>query len=224
MTSPPATVLMVFGRGVVTAGGGHALTPASAARVQAAVEYIAAHEAAYATQGRRPRIIFSGGWAEACEGADAPPVGCREGDLMLARAHAAGLERHADLCAETRSRSTLENLLHTLEDGLLAGHAFDARHPLGLVSHAWHLPRVRFLAGKVFRLRGAALLDVRATGGEAAGPWGSAHALHLASRLCFLGARDAPALLRRERRAVATMRRAEQMRRAEHWTRRRPAL
>jgi hypothetical protein len=212
MTAPTAQALVVFGRGVAFADGRYVLTPAGAARVQAVVDYVTAHRAALAAAahaGRTPRIVFTGGWAEACEGAMAPPVGSREGDLMLAAAHAAGLDRHAELHAETRSRSTLENFLHIVEDGLLTGHAFSAGRPLGLVSHSWHLPRVRFLAGKVLGLHGPALLEVRATGGEAATRWRSERAVHMASRLCFLGTRDAADLLRRERRLVASLRRAE---------------
>ena len=214
MTSPTATVLLVFGRGVMSGGDRYTLTPASAARVQAVVEYVNAHAASFAqaaTNGQPPRVIFSGGWAEACEGAGEPPAGSREGDLMLQQARVAGLDRHAELHAETRSRSTLENLLHTVEDGLLNGHVFSAGHPLGLVSHAWHLPRVRFLAGKVLRLRGAALLNVPATGGELSTLWRSERAVHLVSRLAFLGIQDTAALLRRERRMVASMRRAERL-------------
>jgi hypothetical protein len=214
MTSPTAVVLVVFGRGVMCAGGRYMLTPASVARVRAAVDYVAAHEACFARaagQGPAPRIVFSGGWAEACEGADPPPAGCREGDLMLHQARAAGLDRHVELRTETRSRSTLENLLHCVEDGLLAGHVFNTRRPLGIVSHTWHLPRIRFLAGKVLGLRGAALLDVPATSGEVSVRWRSERAVHIASRLCFLGARDAAGLLRRERTMVTSLRRAERL-------------
>lgn len=205
-------MLVVFGRGVRWADGGYALTPASAARVRAAADYVTANQATWAraaARGPAPRIVFSGGWADACEGADQPPTGCREGDLMLHQARAAGLDRHAELYAESRSRSTLENLLHTAGDGLLAGHVFSARQPLGIVSHAWHLPRIRFLAGKVLRLPGAALLDVPATGGDLPARWPSERTVHLASRLWFLGTRDPAGLLRRERTMVASVRRAE---------------
>jgi hypothetical protein len=214
MTPPTATVLLVFGRGVIGGGDRYTLTPASAARVQAVVDYVHAHATSFAEaarNGQPPRVIFSGGWAEACEAAGEPPAGSREGDLMLQQARVAGLDRHAELHAETRSRSTLENLLHTVEDGLLSGHVFSADRPLGLVSHAWHLPRVRFLAGKVLRLRGAALLNVPATGGELATLWRSERAVHLVSRLAYLGIQDTAELLRRERRLVASMRQAERL-------------
>ncbi|GAA1555514.1 hypothetical protein GCM10009827_090360 [Dactylosporangium maewongense] len=204
MTAPVTTVLLVFGRGVATAGGEWVLTPAGAARVDAAIGYVSAHRDAF-DAAAAPLVVFSGGWAEAAEGAPRPPEGCREGDLMVARARAAGLDRHAALRTECRSRSTLENLLHTVEDGLLAGHEFGPGHPLGLVSHAWHLPRIRFLARKVLRLRGAALLDVPATGGEPASR--RERALHVASRLWFLGVADPAGLLRRERAVVAALRR-----------------
>jgi hypothetical protein len=201
----PAAVLLVFGRGVARAGDGYALTPASAARVRAAVEYVAANETA-----RRPRVVFTGGWPRASAGAAPPPPGSREGDLMLRAAHAAGLHRHADLYVESRSGSTLENLLYTVEDGLFSGCAFDARRPLGLVSHAWHLPRVRFLAGKVLGLRGSALLDVTATGGEKH----NERVALLAARFGFLGARGSAQLLHRERRMVAVARLAQQVMRS----------
>jgi uncharacterized SAM-binding protein YcdF (DUF218 family) len=204
MTAQVATVLLVFGRGVTDAGGRFALTPAGAARVDAAVGYVAAHRAAFAAAAA-PLVVFTGGWAEVSRGAPRPPEGCREADLMLARARAAGLDEHAPLRTECRSGSTLQNLLNTVEDGLLAGHEFGAGHPLGLVSHPWHLPRVRYLARKVLRLRGAALLDVPATGGEPASL--RERALHLASRLCFLGVADPSGLLRRERAMVSSLRR-----------------
>jgi hypothetical protein len=158
----------------------------------------------------RPRVIFSGGWAEASEGAAQPPDGCYEGDLMVGHARAAGLDRLAELRVETRSRSTLENLLHIVDDGLLAGHEFSADRPLGLVSHAWHLPRVRYLAGKVLGLRGAALLDIPAYGDTPAGLH-SERLAYLAARAQFLGAGSPAELLSRERRVVRSLRIAERV-------------
>jgi hypothetical protein len=204
-----AEVLIVFGHGVDAVDGGFALTPASTARVTAVCEHVARrHPPA------RLRVVFTGGWPAARAGADAPPAGSREGDLMLAAARAAGLDRQADLRAENRSRSTLENLVNVLGDGLLDGYVFNADHPLGLVSHAWHLPRVRLLAGRVLGLRGAALLDVVATGGdEGTARWYRSGA-YLATRLIFLGARSPRDMLRRERCGVAAMRRVERILRA----------
>ncbi|MEU4222033.1 ElyC/SanA/YdcF family protein, partial [Actinoplanes sp. NPDC026623] len=155
----------MFGRGVVRAADGWVLTEAGAARVDAAIAYVATHVAAYAAA-EAPRIVFAGGWPEASTGVAAPAAGAFEGDLMLRAAREAGLHRHAELHAENRSRSTLENLLNTVKDGLLDGYTFDGRHPLGLVTHPWHLPRVRLLAGRILGLRGPALLDVPAYGGE----------------------------------------------------------
>lgn len=214
VATPTATVLVVFGRGVRYTDDCYSLTPASASRVQAAVAYVTAREARFAEaaeQGRPPRVVFTGGWAEACEGAGQPPDGCREGDLMVHQARAAGLDTHAELHAETRSRSTLENLLHTAEDGLLSGHVFSPRDPLGIVSHAWHLPRIRFLVAKVLGLRGTSVLDVPVPGVESSAWWRSERAVHVASRLCFLGTRDPAHLVRRERRMVASIRRAERL-------------
>ncbi|MFC0003793.1 YdcF family protein [Micromonospora siamensis] len=210
---PTAPVLVVFGRGVDCVGGGYRLGPDGLARVRAAVDYVAAHRGDLqraARRGRPPRIIFTGGWAEACEGAAAPPAGSREGELMLRAARAAGLHRYADLRVESRSRSTLENLVHTAADGLLAGWEFDARQPLGLVSHSWHLPRVRLLAAKVLGLRGPALRDVPVSEPDPRGRR-SERAARLACRVAYLGVGDPAALLRRERAMVASLRRVERL-------------
>ena len=196
-------VLLVFGRGAVPGADGYRLTPASSARVDAAVAHVRRH-------GGAPRVIFSGGWAEAGRGDPAPPPGQREGDLMLRRARAAGLDRDAELHAETRSRSTLENLLNTAEEGLLDGYAFDAAHPLGLVAHAGHLRRVRYLAGKTLGLSGPALLDVPARGGDDSDDRREL----VAARIGFLGARTIAQLRRRERRMVSALRLAERAVRA----------
>lgn len=179
-------MLLVFGRGLVAAEDRYALSPASLERVWAAVDHVLVNE------GRPARVVFAGGWAAA---APPPPAGYREGELMLAAARAAGLHRHTELYAETRSRSTLENLVHTARDGLLDGFAFDADRPLGLVTHSWHLPRVRFLAGKVLGLRGPALLDVPAHGG----PGRYERTLRVAARICFAGPVTPDRLVRRER-------------------------
>lgn len=209
-TSRPATVLLVFGRGLVRAGDHYELTPAGSARVRAASAYAAAHEAAFAGAGAGARIVFTGGWPEASEGMPPPPAGAREGDLMLREASAAGLDRHAHLYAETNSRSTLENLLHTAADGLLDGYTFDAAHPLGLVSHAAHLRRIRLLAGKALGLRGPALRDVPATGAD-----GNDRLALLTARIGFLGARGGAQLIRRERRIVALFRALRKARRSD---------
>ncbi|SBT41904.1 ElyC/SanA/YdcF family protein [Micromonospora auratinigra] len=198
MTSPTATVLLVFGRGVQRDAAGYRLTPESAARVDAAVAYVAAHAAAF-RRAAAARVVFTGGWPHGRHEVASPPPGAREGELMLAAARAAGLDRHADLHAETRSRTTLQNLVHTVEDGLLADREFDADRPLGLVSHPWHLPRVRFLAGKVLGLAGPALRDVPTPDDTPGGPWRRERALRAAARLGYLGVRDPARLLRRER-------------------------
>lgn len=190
-----AGALLVLGRGVVRDGPGFALSEASAARVRAAVGYAERHRTAL--------VVFSGGW----DTGPRPPVGWREGDLMLAAARAAGLR--SELRAETRSRSTLENLLYTIEERLLGDVPFTAARPLGLVSHRWHLPRVRDLAGKVLGLRGAALLDVPVADADTAG---GAKLLRLGSRLCFAGATSAAALRRRERVVVSMARMSERAR------------
>lgn len=175
-----AIVLLVFG---------HAHAPASLARVLAAADYVQTNTAAFQAA-PAPRIVFSG---------------CREGDLMLRAARSLELHRYAQLRAETRSCSTVENLIHTVEDGLLDGYEFSPQQPLGLVSHSWHLPRVRLLAGRVLRLRGAALTDIPATG--APPTWWSEPSARVLCRLCLLGAQDARRLLSAERWMLAGRRR-----------------
>ncbi|MFI7428162.1 YdcF family protein [Micromonospora sp. NPDC049836] len=198
MTSPTATVLLVFGCGVVADGHGHRLTAEGEARTRAAVAYVTAHAAEF-RRAALPRVVFTGGWPLGSPEAACPPAGCREAELMLARARAAGLDRYADLHAETRSRTTLQNLVHTVEDGLLAGHEFDPARPLGLVSHPWHLPRIRFLAGKVLRLSGAALLEVAAADTATGRARRRERAIRAAARLGYLGVHTPAGLLRRER-------------------------
>jgi uncharacterized SAM-binding protein YcdF (DUF218 family) len=190
-----ADTLWVFGRGVTVVDGRYRLTPDSLARVDAAL--------AYARRLTAARIVFTGGWSLGA-GSAGPPVGSREGDLMLAAARRAGAPPELDLHAETRSRSTLENVLHTVEEKLLGELAFTPARPLGIVSHGWHLPRIRYLIGKVLRLRGPAVLDIPVVGGGS--PW-SERMLAVGSRVCFLGSADPATLRRRERLMVALGRR-----------------
>lgn len=195
--TPTATVLLVFGRGVVAGDDGYRLTAESAARTRAAIGYVRAHAAEF-RRAAGARVVFTGGWPHGPAGAAGPPAGSREGELMLALARAAGLDGYARLHAETRSRTTLQNLAHTVQDGLLAGQVYTPARPLGLVSHPWHLPRIRFLAGKVLGLTGATLLDVPVAGPDPV-PARRERAARAASRLCYLGLRTPEALLRRER-------------------------
>lgn len=192
-TVPAADTLLVFGRGVTAAGDGrYRLSDDSLARVAAAVEYM--------TRFAPRRVVFTGGWALS-DGPAGPPVGFREADLMLAAVHEAGVAGGVDLLAENRSRSTLENVLHTVEDRLLGDRSFTHERPLGIVSHRWHLPRVRYLIGKVLRIRGAALVDVPVLGSCA--PW-SERVVAVGSRLCFVGSAD-PVVLRRRERLLARL-------------------
>ncbi|MEW2594129.1 YdcF family protein [Micromonospora aurantiaca] len=196
MTSP-ATVLLVFGRGVVAGDDGYRLTAESVARTEAAVAYVRAHAEAFR---RAPdaRVVFTGGWPHGPAGAPGPPAGYREAELMRALAREAGLDAYARSAAETRSRTTLQNLAHTVQDGLLGAAEFTARRPLGLVSHPWHLPRVRLLAARVLGLSGPALADVPVTAPDPV-PVRRERAARALSRIGFLGVRTPEASLRRER-------------------------
>ncbi|MFC0097347.1 YdcF family protein [Micromonospora marina] len=195
--TPPATVLLVFGRGVVAGAGGYRLTTESVARTEAAVAYVRAHAEAFR---RAPgaRVVFTGGWPHGPAGAPAPPAGYREAELMRALARAAGLDTYARSAAETRSRTTVQNLAHTVQDGLLDTAEFTAQRPLGLVSHPWHLPRVRLLAARVLGLSGPALADVPVTSPDPV-PVRRERAARAFSRIGFLGVRTPEASLRRER-------------------------
>ncbi|WP_089157799.1 ElyC/SanA/YdcF family protein [Micromonospora sp. NBS 11-29] len=193
-----ATVLLVFGRGVVAADDGYRLTTESVARTRAAVAYVRAHAAAF-RRTADARVVFTGGWPHGPAGAPGPPPEFREGELMRALARAAGLDAYARSVAETRSRTTLQNLAHTVQDGLLGAAEFTPARPLGLVSHPWHLPRIRLLAGRVLGLAGAALLDVPVSGPDPV-PARQERAARVACRLGYLGLRTPEALLRRERR------------------------
>ncbi|GAA3779993.1 YdcF family protein [Micromonospora maritima] len=195
--TPPATVLLVFGRGVVADDGGYRLTDESAARTDAAVAYVRAHAAAF-RRDPAARVVFTGGWPHGPAGAPGPPAGFREGELMRVLAHDAGLDAYVRSDAETRSRTTLQNLAHTVQDGLLDPAEFTVDRPLGLVSHPWHLPRVRLLAARVLGLSGPALRDVPVTGPDPV-PARRERAARVACRLGYLGLRTPEALLRRER-------------------------
>jgi hypothetical protein len=198
---PVADTLLVFGRGVTVVDGEYRLTADSIARVRTALDYLTRNETRLAAT--RPRVVFTGGWSLADE-PHTPPVGSREADLMLRAARLAGGSGRIDLHAETRSRTTLENVVHTVEERLLGDRAFTVARPLGLVSHPWHLPRVRFLIGKILGLRGDAVLDIPVVGGSPR-PWWSERVLTVGSRLCLLGSTD-PAPLRRWERLVASAR------------------
>ncbi|WP_307872804.1 YdcF family protein [Paractinoplanes ovalisporus] len=176
-----AAALLVFGNGPT----------GSLVRARAAIAYPPVE-----------RIVFAGGWEQARSGAAEPPEGCREGDLMRRVALDAGVDP-VSVRIECRSRSTLENLLNVVEDGLLDGLQLGPARPLGLVTHAWHLPRARFLARKVLGLPSRALVDVPVPGVSPLVEYG----IRAASRVCFFGVRDPAVLLRRERRMVTMLRR-----------------
>jgi hypothetical protein len=147
-------MLIVFGRGLDREEGGVVLSRASAARVRAAVDYVRGHLDLFSAPGGTPKkIVFGGGWAEAADGMTAPPVGSREGDLMLDLAlrepvGAGRLDDYAEVCVEAESRSTLENLLNVVRLGYVDLAAVTPSNPLGLVGHRGHLKRIAYLAMK----------------------------------------------------------------------------
>ncbi|SCG42244.1 YdcF family protein [Micromonospora humi] len=204
-----ATVLLVFGRGVVADGGDYRLTAESVARTRAAIGYVRAHAAEFRAA-PDARVVFTGGWPHGPAGAPDPPAQHREGELMRALARDAGLDGYARLDAETRSRTTLQNLALTVQDGLLDAARFTPTHPLGLVSHPWHLPRIRLLARRALGLRGADLVDVPVTGPDPV-PARRERAARVACRLGYLGLRTPEALLRRERGLARAALRVERL-------------
>lgn len=206
--TPGATTLIVFGRGLDREDGVVVLCRASAARVHAAVDHVREHLDAFsAPDGNPKRIVFSGGWAEAAVGMAAPPAGSREGDLMrdLALREPVGagrLDDYAEVCVETDSRSTLENLLNVVRLGYLDRAAITRSNPLGLVSHRGHLRRITYLAKKVLDIGPDAVQRIPAAGPDAGAGKIPEWAVYIATRLLYSGARKPASLLRRERSAV----------------------
>ena len=205
MPAAVATRIIVFGRGLVADGPGFRLTRQSSQRVEAAVAYVRQNTAAFAAQ--RGRIVFSGGWAGAAEGFGRPPPQYREGSLMLAQALAAdvggaSLADYADTYAEIESDSTLENVLRIKEDGYFGAVPFTARDPLGLVSHAEHLPRISYLVRKAFGLSGDATVNIAVPGPENYGSGLPESVLLPITRVAFLGVRGHDSLRSRHRMLV----------------------
>jgi hypothetical protein len=201
-----ATRIIVFGRGLEADGAGFRLTRQSSERVEAAVTYVRQNTGAFAA--RRGRIVFSGGWAGAAEGFSRPPPQYREGSLMLAQAMAAdiggsSLADYADTHAEIESDSTLENVLRIREDGYFDWASFTARHPLGLVAHKEHLPRINYLVRKGFRLPGDATVNIAVAGPEQYAGGLPEIVLLPVTRMAFLGVRGHRSLRSRHRMLVA---------------------
>jgi hypothetical protein len=210
---PVAGAVIVFGRGALWRDGRYELTSASRERVAAMIDYAHAHAAG----GRGPgRVVLSGGWSGASNGATAPPEGSREADLMLAYARQEMTRTRfpdgvIELHTESESTSTLEGLLYTVAGGHLDGWDFTPRRPLGVVGHREHLPRISFLARKVLRLPAGAIQPIVAAGHDTRlGPVPEPVA-HLAARACLLGAGTASAMHRRERRIVEAVRLIERL-------------
>ena len=207
-TTPDATTLIVFGRGLDRAEGAVVLSRASAARVHAALDHVREHLDLFSAPGGNPkRIVFTGGWAEAAVGMAAPPPGSREGDLMrdLALREPVGagrLDDYTEVCVETESRSTLENLLNAVRLGYVDRAAVTPSNPLGLVSHRGHLRRIAYLARKVLGIDPEAIQRIEAEGSDAGAGRIPEWAVHVATRLLYTGARKPASLLRRERSAV----------------------
>jgi DUF218 domain len=203
-----ATSIIVFGRGLDADAdrAGFRLSRPSTERVDALTRYVGEHTQAFGA--RRGRIVFSGGWAAAADGATRPPRQYREGQLMLRHALAAdiagaGLSRYADAYPEIESDSTLENVLRVHEAGYFDGSSFTARNPLGLVAHAEHLARIGYLVRKVFGLPGDAIVGIAAPGADARSGGLPEGLLLLVTRLALSGARGHDALRRRHRVLVA---------------------
>jgi DUF218 domain len=202
-----ATRVIVFGRGLAADPAGFRLTRQSSERVDALVTYVRQNAAGFAAH--RGRIVFSGGWAGAAEGFGRPPPQYREASLMLARAMAAdiggsSLTDYADTDTEIESDSTLENVLRIKEDGYFDGTSFTARHPLGLVAHREHLPRISYLIRRAFGLPRDAIAAITAGQGREGYTGGLPESVLLPiTRAAFIGARDHNALRGRHRMLVA---------------------
>jgi hypothetical protein len=128
---------------------------------------------------------------------------------MLAQAMAADiggprLTDYADTYTEIESDSTLENVLRIKEDGYFDGAPFTERHPLGLVAHREHLPRVSYLVRRAFGLPGDAIATITAGHGRENYTGGLPESVLLPiTRVAFIGARDHGSLRGRHRMLVA---------------------
>jgi hypothetical protein len=201
-----ATNIIVFGRGLIRDNSDYRLTDASAARVDALVDYIGQNKDIFADRGGK--VVFSGGWSGAGQNLERPPEQFREGSLMLSRAMAAeiagdGLAKYAEPFAEIESESTLENLLRIVEADYFHDTAFTASNPLGFVAHQKHLGRIDYLARRVFNLPHDAVVHIVAAGPDKPGSGVPEGVVLAITRLAFAGTSGADSLRRRERLLVA---------------------
>lgn len=214
--SPLATDLLVFSRGldISTDGCPLGLSDASAARVKAALAYVAAHVDVFRARraaGDPGRIVFSGGWAAAAADLSPSSPEHREGRLMHELAHDLGVDGVAlatlvDTFAETESTSTLENVLEVVDAGFLADRAYTAEHPLGLVAHAEHMARAQWFVRRALGLRREAIRQVIAVGEDKRSRNLPEPLLYVVTRVASIGATTPQALARRERLVLAAAR------------------
>jgi hypothetical protein len=201
-----ATNLIVFGRGLIRRTAEYRLTDASAARVDALLDYIDQNKDIFAD--RRGKIVFSGGWSGAGQNLERPPEQFREGSLMLSQAMAANiagdrLKKYAETFAEIESDSTLENVLRIVEADYFRDITFTARNPLGLVAHKEHLNRIDYLARKVFSLPRRAVVHIVASGVDQTTSAIPESLILQVTRLTFAGISGADSLRRRQRLLIA---------------------
>jgi hypothetical protein len=206
MPDSVATNIIVFGRGLTADDSGFRLSQASAERVEALITYIRQNIGVFRPQ--RGRVVFSGGWAGAAEGLEAPPVRFREGNLMLAHAMAYdiggdSLERYATGHSEILSDSTLENVLRTKDAGYFAEARFNATTPLGLVAHQEHLARIDYLVRRVFGLRRDSVVHILARGSDQRSGGFPDRLILALTCMAFLGAHGDEMLRRRHHALVA---------------------
>lgn len=206
MPDSVATNLIVFGRGLIRRTAEYRLTDASAARVDALLDYIDQNKDIFAD--RRGKIVFSGGWSGAGQNLERPPEQFREGSLMLSQAMAANvagdrLKEYAETFAEIESDSTLENVLRIVEADYFRDITFTARNPLGLVAHKEHLNRIDYLARKVFNLPRRAVVHVVASGVDQTTSAIPESLILQVTRLTFAGISGADSLRRRQRLLIA---------------------
>ena len=201
-----ATNIIVFGRGLTRQSADYRLTDASAARVDALLDYIDQNKDIFADC--CGKIVFSGGWAGAGQNLERPPEQFREGSLMLNQAIAAniagdGLAKYAEAFAEIESDSTLENVLHIVEADYFHDITFTARNPLGLVAHKEHLNRIDYLARKVFNLPRRAVVHIVAPGIDQSSSGIPESLILPVTRLAFAGTSGVDSLRRRQRLLIA---------------------
>lgn len=132
--------LMIYGAGLELRGEDLVAKQGTLERADAAGQYYQDHAAAFA--GRGAMILCSGGASAIYDGmhniSDASAEATQVADRLMSEWNVPSklIER------ETRSTTTTENVLNSIEQGLLHIDQYSTESPLGVVTHRHHYKRV----------------------------------------------------------------------------------